>query len=284
VTADVLVVGDIAWDTVVRVSAWPERDRDLPSAIGEGAGGQGFNIALWAARAGARSALVTQIGTDARSRELARIARASGVALWAPTRADPLTRVVSIVDPAGLRGLLTHPGPGPLALPRSGWAAGALALSGYLLGRPGGAERVEAWLAWAERRGLPTALDLAHPDVAPAWAPFGGRVTWMFGNEAEWAAYQVAGAGAPRGRVVKRGADGAELDAPEGRCAVPPPGPGPGARDSTGAGDCLMGTFLGRLCLGDAADEALRAAVGAASAVLGLAGATGLAAPPGGRG
>ena len=46
----------------------------------------------------------------------------------------------------------------------------------------------------------------------------------------------------------------------------------------------LMGTFLGRLCLGDAADEALRAAVGAASAVLGLAGATGLAAPPGGRG
>ncbi len=263
---DLLVVGDIAWDTVVRASRWPERDQDFLAEIREGPGGQGFNIAVWARATGAPVALVTQLGRGARSQELGRIAGLRGVELCATTWADPLTRVVSIVDGEGQRALLTHPGPGPLAPPGEDWSAGMLVLSGYLLARPGGGDRVTAWLAWATRRGIPVAADLSHPDVAGAFAPYAARLAWLFGNEAEWAAFACPQSELPPNRVVKRGALGAKVVAGSLSLSAVPPDP-VAAGDSTGAGDCLMGTLLGALATGRDLAAAFALAMERAAAV-----------------
>ncbi len=265
-TADLLVVGDTAWDTVVLAGRWPERDRDFPAVIREGAGGQGFNIAFWARRAGARVALVTQLGHDARSRELLRLAGMHGMELLEPTLQDPLTRVVSLVAGDGQKALLTHPGPGPLALPKPSWSAGMLVLSGYLLARPGGVERAGAWLDWAQAHAVPAAADLSHPDVAGAFAALSGALLWLFGNEAEWRAFLDAGGQSPAFRVVKRGPLGADLVRREGILSVLPATQSP-AGDSTGAGDCLMGTLLGMTALGWNLPAALQAAVDRAAQV-----------------
>lgn len=248
-TTDILVVGDIAWDTIVMTERWPERDHDFPAVVHEGPGGQGFNIASWARAAGARVALVTQLGTCARSRDLRSRAQSAGIELWAPTRADPLTRVVSVVDKEGQKALLTHPGPGPLNLPKADWQALILALSGYLLARDGGPARARAWLRWARDKGVEVAADFSHPDLASLFVPIAAEIGWLFGNEAEWAAFAAAGGVTPSRRVIKRGGQGAEVVTVEGSLQVKPEAIARSG-DSTGAGDCLMGTFLAGLVRG----------------------------------
>jgi ribokinase len=264
-TTDILVVGDMAWDMVVRVAMWPAPDLDVKTAIQEGPGGQGLNIAAWARAAGARTALVTQVDRGATGRRLRQAARRYGVELWAPTLATPPTRVISLVDPAGQRALLTEAGPGPLATPRRTWSCRLLVLSGYLLARPGGEDRVEAWIAWATRASTPVAVDLAHPHIAGAWRGWLADVTWVFGNRAEWEAVGSGHVPATYA-VVKNGSQGAHLQRP-GRPVVhvaPPENPAP-VVDSTGAGDCLMGTLLARWLTHADAARALTEAVPVAS-------------------
>lgn len=63
--------------------------------------------------------------------------------------------------------------------------------------------------------------------------------------------------------IVKRGADGAIVDGPEGRVELE--GHSVEAIDETGAGDCFCGSFVARLLAGDDAAEAARLANAAAA-------------------
>ncbi|MDA8193896.1 MAG: carbohydrate kinase family protein [Thermaerobacter sp.] len=264
---DVLVVGDAAWDTVVRVAAEPAFNRDTPASIHSGPGGQGFNMAVAASRQGVSVALVTQVGTDAQSRALVAAIRRYGVGLPRLTRTDPLTRVVAMVRPDGERALLTDPGPGPLREPDSRLAAGMLLLSGYLTDRAGGVERVRAWLDWAAARNMPVLLDPAHPRLAARCRPFLSGVGWLLANQAEWTAL---GRPTSRPALIKRGAEGALLLS--GGESVVIRAPAGVVVDTTGAGDAVAGAFAAGLALGRTPAEAARLAVARGTAVCGQLG------------
>ena len=122
---DVVVVGDTAWDTIIRIEQELKYNADTPASIYQGPGGQSFNMAIASARQGASTALVTQVGTDSISRSLTRSIHNIGVHLVSLTRVDPLTHVVSVVRRDGERALMTYPGLGPLGVPgkRSGESA-----------------------------------------------------------------------------------------------------------------------------------------------------------------
>lgn len=280
---DVLVVGDTAEDLVVRPSRPARAGADVPAAITSSPGGQGFNLAWAASAAGAATALVTQVGTDAESRRLASLLRSRKIALPGLLRKDPLTRVVSLVRADGQRTLLTQHGPGPTALPASGWKARALVLSGYLLQLDAGAY-IETWLHWAGRREVPVWADLGQEPLPTAWAPYAKSLFGVSGGEEEWDAFRTAvGTRTAFAGVVllKRGSEGALLmEAGHVRASCPSI-PRTPVVDTTGAGDALLGTLVGILTAEGAHanldraewDHALARAVRAAETVVGRVGA-----------
>ncbi|MHB1956243.1 MAG: carbohydrate kinase family protein, partial [Sulfobacillus sp.] len=64
---DVLVLGDSAWDTVVRIAEPLRFNGDIGAAIHGSPGGQGLNAATAARQEGATVGLITQVGTDGQS-------------------------------------------------------------------------------------------------------------------------------------------------------------------------------------------------------------------------
>lgn len=253
---DVIVLGDTAWDTVVRIKDPMMFNQDVAAEIHSGPGGQGLNMAATACRQGAKTALVTQVGTDSRSRFLLRWLRREGVHLPMLTSANPLTRVVSVVRSDGERALLTDSGSGPLAWPKPRMYGRVLVVSGYLVDRPQGDQRLLAWMTWARQRHMTILLDPSHPRLASQLKPFVRHTDWLLSNEEEWEAL-----GAPRdvSLLLKQGARGIQVLSGTKTLHIPSP-PGP-IIDTTGAGDAVAGAFAAFLAKSlDPADAAKQAA------------------------
>lgn len=266
---DVLVVGDSAWDTMVLPERAPRLHHDVPGRVVSGPGGQGFNVARAARLAGAEVALVTQVGRDDDSAALVRSARRLGIALPLLAREDPVSRIVSLVEGTGERALISSAGSGPRAAPARRLSSRFLVLSGYLIGRAGGVAYARSWLSWAEGSGARVWIDVAHPDVAGLWAGIVPRDACLAATSAEWAAYDAASGGRPHpgDAVRKEGPSGASWW--RGRQVLHR---APGSRDlqvvdTTGAGDALLGSLVGRLALSEPPARALAEAVRTAEAV-----------------
>lgn len=253
---DVIVVGDSAWDTIVRVAEVPEFNRDIPAHVQSGPGGQGLNMAVASARAGARTALVTQVGNDAESRHLVDWLAQVSVELVDLIARDPLTRVISLVRSDGERALMTDAGPGPTQVPSAGITARVLVLSGYLLDRPQGVASFHAWLGYAKTHQMIVVWDVAHPRLAATGQSFLSQVDWVMANEQEWTALGRPDCPAA---MVKCGAKGAQLLVSAD--VVDITSPAVPVVDTTGAGDAVAGTFAARLALGDSTLAAARRAV-----------------------
>ncbi|WP_053959443.1 carbohydrate kinase family protein [Sulfobacillus thermosulfidooxidans] len=239
---DVLVLGDTAWDTVVRTNKPLRFGHDMPAQIFAGPGGQGLNMAVSANKENAKTALITQIGCDDRSQFLRNWILQQGIALPLLTEEEPLTQVVAVVRNDGERALLTDPGKGPLAWPPSPIQPRILLISGYLLDRNDGAERVTAWMKWAREQEATILLDAAHLRLAPQLAVMLEYADWLLANEEEWKAL-----GSPRSSAVllKRGASGIVVMQANEKLQIPSP-PG-NIIDTTGAGDAVAGSFAAML-------------------------------------
>ena len=244
----VVSLGDLVLDVVVRAQAEVARGADTPARISVSTGGQGANVAAWAAALGASSRWVGKRGADAQGRLAAEALERLGVELAGPVEAVGNGVVVSLVDGAGERSMFPDRGVATTLEPdelRPAWLlCDHLHVSGYALlaepvvraavraidiARMGGARvsiDLSSWSAirdaGAERfRALVESLE---PDV-------------VFANEAE---DEMFGGPLQRSQwILKRGARGCRFDGEE-RAALDVPD----VVDTTGAGDALAAGWI----------------------------------------
>jgi sugar/nucleoside kinase (ribokinase family) len=102
----ITVIGDSTLDVTVRATEAPRTGGDVPARISISPGGQGANVAVRLARAGADVLLATAIADDAAGRLLAAALEADGVAVM-QLGAERSGLVISLLDADGERAMLS---------------------------------------------------------------------------------------------------------------------------------------------------------------------------------
>ena len=95
----VVSLGDLVLDVVVRVRSDVARGADTPAQIALSAGGQGANVAAWVAALGASSRWVGKRADDAEGRLASEGLVRAGVELAGPVEMHGNGVIVSLVDP-----------------------------------------------------------------------------------------------------------------------------------------------------------------------------------------
>jgi sugar/nucleoside kinase (ribokinase family) len=244
----VVSLGDLVLDVVVRVRSDVARGADTPARVALSAGGQGANVAAWVAALGASSRWIGKRADDAEGRLAAEALERVGVELAGPVETEGNGVIVSLVEPGGERSMFPDRGVATLLEPvelRPGWlVCDHLHVSGYALlaepvvraavraidlARLGGARisvDLSSWSAirdaGAERfRGLVESLE---PDV-------------VFANEEE---DEIFGGPLPGATwILKRGVDGCSFGGDERPALAVAE-----VVDTTGAGDALAAGWI----------------------------------------
>ena len=262
---------------------------DDPHAYRQGFGGDTSNMAIAAARLGARVAYVTRVGDDAFGKQFRALWSAEGVAHdGVATDPDAPTGIYFVTHGptghafsymrAGSAASRMAPATLPLDLIR---AAGALHVSGIsqaistsacdaVFAAIGAARDAGARVfydpnlrprLWPRERAR--AIALATIGASDWVLPSREDVEWIFGTgETDDVIAACRGVGA-RGIVYKRGAEGCVVDDGRTRETVAPHRVA--TVDATGAGDCFDGAFAARLAAGDDPFAAARYANAAAA-------------------
>jgi ribokinase len=277
---DVLVVGSLNADLVLRVGALPAPGETvLASGRTTGPGGKGGNQAVAAARAGARTAILAAVGDDDAGTELTDGLAAAGVAVGAVrTVRTPTGLAVVMVDDSGENAIVVAAGANAALIGLSPQDRALISGAGVLLAQleiP--LATVHAAAAVARAAGTRVVLNAAPARVLPD--DLLGMVDLLVVNELE---ARALAAGDPAGLldrvaaiVVTRGSRGCRYLA---RDSAPLDLPAPRVRvvDTTGAGDAFAGQLAAALAEGvPVADALLRAVHAGALCVqrLGAAGA-----------
>jgi sugar/nucleoside kinase (ribokinase family) len=293
------VVGDTTLDVTVR-GARPVPGEDREAEIQAGPGGQGANVAVRLARAGAAVRLVTAIGADPAGRVLNAILASEGVTVLNAGAASS-SLVVSLVDAAGERAMASDrisldPDRIEAAVGAALAEADWLHVSGYPLADPRSGERLAVALSrradaqcsiggGSFRPGsvIMDRLRVAKPEIvqfdrAEAAAVLAESVENVEGLSAQALATALAEAvGAVA--IVTDGAAGAGAASADG--AVTVPASALGGRDATGAGDAHAASILLSLASGswppslDELRAALQEAAGRGAQVAAVVGAQG---------
>jgi ribokinase len=269
---ELVVVGDIAWDILIRPEDEFVWGTDVYGAVKLSPGGSAANVAVWARRLGARVTLAGKIGDDA----LGALMRASldredvtrGVEV---VRGGATTRVAALVSPHGERAFVTDKDsvlgfdPGDLD-PALLDGADLVFVTGYAVFSSASAAFLTPFLDEARRRGVRIAFDPSSFDLVASYGAARllrevGPVDFLMVNEAEAATLHPAAPqallDATRAVVVKRGANGASVFTRDvNRSAV---APRIEVVDTTGAGDAFDAAFLVEFLRSGDADAALAA-------------------------
>ncbi len=253
-----LVVGDIAWDVLMRPSGDLVWGADVMGHVDLMPGGSAANVAVWATRIGAAVTLVGQIGTDRFGDLMRSHLESEGVAEFVRVVPGGQTmRIGVVVRPDAEHAFVTdhsHPlrltsDDLPLSLVDR---ADAVFLNGYAVFMAGSAAFASGLLAEARRRGILVAFDPSSFSFIRAYGPRRlldevGHLDILLANEEE------AGALAPGGSeadllahtslaVVKRGGRGATAFHDGGTVSVA--AEPIVVADTTGAGDGFDAAFL----------------------------------------
>jgi 2-dehydro-3-deoxygluconokinase len=255
----------------------------------QGFGGDTSNMAVAAARLGARAAYVTRVGDDAFGRLFRALWREEGVSdEGVATDPDAPTAVYFVTHgPAGhafsyLRAGSAASRMTPATLPLEVIRASrVLHVSGISQAISSGAcDAVFAAIAAARVAGAKVSYD---PNLRPTlwprdraraialatmrecdWClPSAEDAAWMFGTDEPDAVADACRRAGARGVAYKRGAQGCIVDDGHKRAAIAPHRVA--TVDATGAGDCFDGAFVARLCAGDSPLDAARYANAAAA-------------------
>jgi sugar/nucleoside kinase (ribokinase family) len=279
----VLCCGNIVCDILVQpVDEFAAGGTTPVSRIERHMGGNGANTAFALGLLGTPVKLAGMVGDDEEGAfTLRRLSLASVDTSLVGRSALPTATTVVLVSSSGQRSFLHLFGASAeVALAPelfAGCGCDQLHLASPF-GLPGIRRRKAELLAAAKAAGMTVSLD-THWDSLGEWmrdlGPCLALVDLLFLNEDEArmlagitdpaaAARAIRSAGAPN-VVLKQGAAGCTLYSPGKEAAVP--GFPVDAVDSTGAGDCFCGGFLGALARGASAEEAARFAnaVGAVS-------------------
>lgn len=276
---DVLVVGDVMTDIIVRPEGALVIGSDRRAHIETHPGGSGANQAVWLGSMGAPVRFVARVGATDVGPLTARFAQWGVTALL---RGDPVAAsgaLVTLVDPSGERSFLTDRGANlnlcPADLPETLLdGAGLLLVSGYSLFAPGPRAAVLALLRAARERGVPTAIDPASVGFLQevgieAFLEWTEGIGTIFANADEALALtgelrrpaQLAALARNYGRVViKLGAEGALIGDRSGIIASAT-APQVAVIDTTGAGDAFAAGFIVAELSGANAPAALAAAI-----------------------
>ncbi|MCO5991812.1 ribokinase [Actinoallomurus rhizosphaericola] len=277
-TYDVLVVGSVNADLVVRVDRRPAAGETvLGSDLATYPGGKGANQAVAAARLGGRVAFLGRVGTDGQGDFLRNALRGDGVDIaHLITTPGPSGVALITVGPEGDNSIIVSPGANGRVTEEDVAAAGPLfaAASVVSLQMEVPLDAVLAAARAAEGAGARVVFNLSPPAAVPD--ELLALCDPLVVNEHE-AAFLGASdpvgllARGPRSVVITKGADGAIVADADGVTEVP--SPRVEAVDTTGAGDAFTGALSWRLARGDALADAARFAARVGAAAVRVAGA-----------
>jgi len=106
----VVSLGDLVLDVVVRVRSEVAHGADTPAQVALSAGGQGANVAAWVAALGASSRWIGKRADDAEGRLASEALERAGVELAGPVETDGNGVIVSLVEPGGERSMFPDRG------------------------------------------------------------------------------------------------------------------------------------------------------------------------------
>jgi ribokinase len=278
-------IGDIAVDIRAAAGEALTRGADARGAIRLLPGGSAANVAVWAARLGARATCIGGVGTDLWGAWLRDDLRREGVDAIGPRRGRTAT-ILTFLDADGERTFVTDRAAAlslrAADLPGDAWnGLDALHLPAYSLFAGPLARTATMAAHQARERGIKVSIDLSSVSLLHAYGPerFAAlladlRPDLLFANRDEARALfsgasadEVAAAmrAVARIAIVKRGAAGILVISDAGRVTASAPAH---ALDSTGAGDALAASFLVHFARDNDIERAAWAAVRLAGAVV----------------
>lgn len=253
-----LVVGDIAWDILLRPEREPIWGSDVFGTVELLPGGSAANVAVWARRLGATVTLAGKLGDDALGELMTRHLTTEGVTTRVTTvPGGATTRVGIYVRTDGEHGFITDHTQAltfeetdvPIGLLDR---ADAVFVCGYAIYMSESAGFLSGLLAEARRRAITVAFDPSSFALIRRYGPSRllaelGRLDVLMANEDEARALAGGGPietllGCARLVVVKKGAEGAS--AFDGARSVQAPATAVSVVDTTGAGDAFDAAFL----------------------------------------
>ena len=279
----IVVIGSLNADLVQRVDRLPKAGETVAGgSLATFSGGKGANQAVAAARMGARTSMIGQVGNDSLARLLLESLQDAGVDRESVGVANTSTgTAVILVLPNGENVIVIAPGANATVTPElaadrlSGLGEGAYLLSQLEIP----IESVARALVVAKERGATTILDPAPARHLPSdllrnvdfLTPNETEVEALLGesgvslnsdSDIEAAAWRVLALG-PKAAVLKLGARGCMIVTPDGRWRVP--GFKVDSVDTTAAGDVFNGAFANALGEGRRLSAAARFANAAAA-------------------
>jgi sugar/nucleoside kinase (ribokinase family) len=288
---EVLVVGDVMTDIIVRPEGPMVRGSDRRAAIRSRPGGSGANQAVWLAHFGAAVHFAARVGAADLNTQTAYFSSLGVTPHFAGDAETPSGVLISIVDAeGGERSFLTDRGAN-LNLSSDDLSAslldgvGLLVCSGYSFFAPGPRAAILALMKEATARGIPVIVDAASVGFlrevgVEAFLKWTSGSATLFANLDEALALtgssdltlQMQTLGRFYGRVIiKRGAQGAAIGGRSG-VSISLPAPESEVIDTTGAGDAFAAAFLAAEMRGEKADACLRAGIDAGAAAVTLVG------------
>jgi ribokinase len=269
--AAVVIVGSANVDQVFRVTAIPQPGETVLShGFSTALGGKGQNQAVAAARAGAATAFIGALGSDAFGSSVREGLAADGIGTEGVREVGAPTGTALIaVDDSGENTIIVEAGANALLELRDSDAAAIAAADVLVLQLEIPLETVTRAAALARAAGTRVLLNAAPIRELPA--ELLGNVDILVVNEHEGeflardgdvsalAPVVIVTLGAAGAVAYEGGAGG------DGRDGLRVPAPRVSAVDATGAGDTFCGALAARLAGGSPLEGALRFAVAAAS-------------------
>lgn len=276
INGEVLVVGDVMRDIIVKPHGQPNPGSDTPATIRTLPGGSGANQAAWLGALDVPVRLLARVGA-ADNKEQTRLFQKAGVTpILIADPQLPTGQLVTMIDPAGERSFFTDRGANvELSVadcpPDILQNVGLLHLSGYAFFSPKPRTTAQHLMKLAMAQNIPISVDPASTgflqSVGPAtFLQWTSGADFCFPNAPESALLsgstgvdsQIASLGAHYELVVlKTGPSGAVAGNRKGivaKCTPPPVTP----VDTTGAGDAFFAGFTAAILNGAGLDRCLQ--------------------------
>jgi sugar/nucleoside kinase (ribokinase family) len=292
IVRDVVVVGDVMLDVVVKPLVDVAPTSDTPSRVRLSRGGAAANTAELLTRAGHHVTYVGACGTDVAAQLFEDALRVAGVDLALQRVESASGVVVAVVDADGQRAMMTDRGANSRlelahVLRQLERPFDHLHVSGYTLLDPSTLEVARGALVRARELGRSTSVDVCS--VAPlmamtpaAFLKAADGVGTLFANEEE--ALALSGGTDIDAALERLGPDFDEVVITQGESGARVRRDGVDFEassksdfvvDTTGAGDAATGAYLATRLYDGTIDQALEAAMSAASLVVGGLGSRG---------